>query len=74
MKKIKETLKAFLKGASSMTLWPAPIRRKYPFKSEAEAMADDWNTVGLDLHIAIAKFEEESIKNPPPGGSHQFSD
>ncbi len=50
--------KSLFYGFSTLTLWPAPIKRKY-FKTDSEAMASDWKAVGLDLEIAMAKLEDE---------------
>lgn len=52
--KIKDKLKAFFRGMSSLNIWPN-VKYSY-FKSDEEAIKNDWEMVGKDMKDALKKF------------------
>lgn len=63
----KEKVSCWLKGAASiLVLFPDTtdrMRKRFLERSDAEALAEDWQRVGDDLRTAIRKYEAE---NPDP--------
>lgn len=60
---LKERAKHWLKGASTvLVLFPntaTRMRKRFLERSDAEALAGDWQRVGDDLRSAIGKYEDE---------------
>lgn len=42
---------------------PSPYSGADPARADAEAFADDWRAIGLDLREAVAEFANESDRN-----------
>ena len=64
---LRERAKHWLKGASTvLVLFPdtaTRMRKRFPERSDAEALAGDWQRVGDDLRSAIRKYDEEQAAN-----------
>ena len=60
---LRERSKHWLKGASTvLVLFPdtaTRMRKRFLERSDAEALAGDWQRVGNDLWNAIEKYDEE---------------
>ena len=60
---LREKFKYWLKGASTvLVLFPdtaTRMRKRFPERTDAEALAGDWQRVGDDLRNAIRKYEDE---------------
>lgn len=60
---LRERAKHWLKGASTvLVLFPdtgTRMRKRFPERTDAEALAGDWQRVGDDLRNAIRKYDEE---------------
>lgn len=64
---LRERAKHWLKGASTvLVLFPdtgTRMRKRFLERSDAEALAGDWQRVGDDLRNAIRKYEDEQTTN-----------
>ena len=64
---LRERAKHWLKGASTvLVLFPdtgTRMRRRFLERTDAEALAGDWQRVGNDLRSAIRKYEDEQAAN-----------
>lgn len=64
---LRERAKHWLKGASTvLVLFPdtgTRMRKRFLERSDAEALAGDWQRVGDDLQSAIRKYEDEQATN-----------
>lgn len=64
---LRERAKHWMRGASTvLVLFPdtaARMRKRFPERSDAEALAGDWQRVGDDLRNAIRKYDEEQATN-----------
>lgn len=64
---LRERAKHWLKGASTvLVLFPdtgTRMRRRFLERTDAEALAGDWQRVGDDLRSAIRKYEDEQAPN-----------
>ena len=64
---LRERAKHWLKGASTvLVLFPdtaTRMRKRFPERTDAEALAGDWQRVGDDLRNAIRKYEDEQATN-----------
>lgn len=64
---LREKFKYWLKGASTvLVLFPdttTEMRKRFLDRTDAEALAGDWQRVGDDLRSAIRKYEEEQATN-----------
>lgn len=60
---LREKSKHWLKGASTvLVLFPdtaTRLRKRFLERTDAEALAGDWQRVGDDLRNAIRKYEDE---------------
>lgn len=60
---LRERAKHWLRGASTvLVLFPdtaTRMRKRFPERTDAEALAGDWQRVGDDLRSAIRKYEDE---------------
>lgn len=60
---LRERFKHWLKGASTvLVLFPdttTRMRKRFLERSDAEALAGDWQRVGDDLRSAIGQYEDE---------------
>ena len=60
---LRERTKHWLKGASTvLVLFPdttTRMRKQFLERSDAEALAGDWQRVGDDLRSAIGQYEDE---------------
>lgn len=60
---LKEKFKHWLEGASTvLVLFPdttTRMRKQFLDRTDAEALADDWQHVGNDLWSAIKKYEKD---------------
>lgn len=71
---LREKSKHWLKGASTvLVLFPdtaTRMRKRFLERTDAEALASDWQRVGDDLRSAIRKYEDEQetnkSQNKPP--------
>lgn len=53
-------LKCLVKGTMMMLAGPVPpSKRDYHFRTDADAIADDWKAVGRDMQFAIDAFAED---------------
>ena len=64
---LREKFKYWLKGASTvLVLFPdttTEMRKRFLDRTDAEALAGDWQRVGDDLWSAIRKYEDEQATN-----------
>ena len=64
---LRERAKHWLRGASTvLVLFPdtaTRMRKRFPERTDAEALAGDWQRVGDDLRSAIRKYEGEQATN-----------
>lgn len=64
---LREKSKHWLKGASTvLVLFPdtgTRMRKRFLERTDAEALASDWQRVGDDLRSAIRKYEDEQATN-----------
>lgn len=64
----KDKVSCWLKGAASvLVLFPdttGRMRKRFLERSDAEALAGDWQQVGDDLRTAIRKYEAENPDLP----------
>ena len=64
---LRERAKHWLKGASTvLVLFPdtaTRMRKRFLERTDAEALASDWQRVGDDLRSAIRKYEDEQATN-----------
>ena len=64
---LREKFKYWLKGASTvLVLFPdtaTEMRKRFLDRTDAEALAGDWQRVGDDLRSAIRKYDEEQATN-----------
>ena len=60
----REKLSCWLRGAATvLVLFPdteARLRKRFLGRSDAEALAGDWQAVGADLRKAIGQWEAEN--------------
>ena len=60
---LRERAKHWLKGASTvLVLFPdttTRMRKRFLERSDAEALAEDWQRVGDDLRRTIGQYEDE---------------
>ncbi len=64
---LREKFNHWLRGASTvLVLFPdtaTRMRKRFPERTDAEALAGDWQRVGDDLRSAIRKYEDEQATN-----------
>jgi hypothetical protein len=52
---------AFVQGLFSvLQVTSAPMLYRYPYRTSAEGLRADWNSIGQDIENVIGKLEEET--------------
>ena len=60
---LREKFSYWLKGASTVLVLFPDTRKRFLERTDAEALAGDWQRVGDDLWNAIRKYEDEQAAN-----------